>query len=110
MFLGQFIRRGSFTVTTAQGKNYASGDGSGPPVAVRFTTGQAQRAVLLDPELKLGEAYMDGTFVVERGSIADVIELGMSQDGGNQVPHWVRPQSLVRRLWARLRPLGGEAR
>ena len=37
-------------------------------------------AILLDPELKLGEAYMDGTLVVEQGSIADFLHLAMSQD------------------------------
>ena len=31
--------------------------------------------MLLDPELKLGEAYMDGTLVVEQGSIADLLDL-----------------------------------
>ena len=75
IFLSRFVRRGSFTVTTARGKTYTFGDGRGPPVAVRFTTAKAQRAVLLDPELKFGEAYMDGTFVVERGSIADVLAI-----------------------------------
>jgi cyclopropane-fatty-acyl-phospholipid synthase len=109
MFLGQFIRRGSFTVTTARGKTYAYGDGSGPPVAVRFTTGQAQRAVLLDPELKLGEAYMDGTFVVERGSIADVLAILLSQDQ-IAAPNWARPLRLVRYLLRRLQQFNPRSR
>jgi len=49
-------------------------------VAVRFSGAAAQRAVLLDPELKLGEAYMDGTLIVERGSIADLLALLLSQE------------------------------
>ena len=57
------------------GRHYTFGDGSGPPVAVRFTTRRPNARVLLDPELKLGEAYMDGTLVVEQGSIADVIAI-----------------------------------
>ena len=80
MFLGRLVRRGSFTVTTAGGKTYTFGDRRGPPVAVRFTSAKAQRAVLLDPELKLGEAYMDGTFVVERGSIVDVLAILFGQE------------------------------
>ena len=35
--------------------------------------------MLFDPELKLGEAYMDGTLIVEQGSIADVLALLFSQ-------------------------------
>ena len=105
-----FIETGTLRVTMANGRTLTLGDGTGKPIGVRFTTHAAELGVLLDPELELGEAYMNGTFLVEEGSIADVIELGMSQESANKVPHWVRPQSLARRLWARLRPLGGEAR
>ena len=46
-------------------------------------TKAAERGVLLDPELKLGEAYMDGTLRVEEGTIADLlaIVLGQTNDG-----------------------------
>jgi cyclopropane-fatty-acyl-phospholipid synthase len=101
ILLGRFIRRGSFTLTTAAGLTYKFGDGSGSPVAVRFTTAKAQRAVLLDPELKLGEAYMDGTLVVERGSIADVIGVLLRQDRVS-APTWARPPRIVRYLLRRL--------
>jgi cyclopropane-fatty-acyl-phospholipid synthase len=79
-FLRHYVRRGSLTVTTAAGSIQTFGDGSGPPVAVRFTTARAQRRVLFDPELKLGEAYMDGSLVVERGSIADVLAVLLRQE------------------------------
>lgn len=72
-FLGHFVRRGSITFTTASGMKFTCGDGSGIPVAVRFTSTAAEARVLLDPELYLGEAYMDGTFVVEQGTIADAL-------------------------------------
>ena len=70
-------------------------------MAVRFTTAKAQRAVLLDPELKLGEAYMDGTFVVEQGSIADVLAILLRQDR-IAAPNWAWPPRLVRYLFRRL--------
>ena len=41
IFLRRYIRQGSLTVTTAAGRTYTFGDGSGPPVAVRFTTAKA---------------------------------------------------------------------
>src|ERR1700722_6445228 len=75
MFLRRLVRRGSFTVTTAAGQTYTFGDGRGPPVAVRFTSAKAQRSVLLDPELKLGEAYLDGTFIFERGPMVDAMAI-----------------------------------
>lgn len=99
--LRRFIRRGSFRLTTAKGVTYKFGDGSGAPVAVRFTTAKAQRAVLLDPELKLGEAYMDGTLVVEQGSIADVIAVLLRQERFS-APSWAKPPRFMRYLFRRL--------
>jgi len=45
------------------------------PVAIRFRSHAAERGIILDPEMKFGEAYMDGSVVVEEGSIADVLPL-----------------------------------
>jgi cyclopropane-fatty-acyl-phospholipid synthase len=101
LFLRRFIRYGSLRITTAAGKTYVFGDGSGRPVTARFTTAKAQRAVLFDPELKLGEAYMDGTFVVERGSIADVLAILFRQHGID-LPRWASPPRFVRYLLRRL--------
>ena len=100
-FLRRYIRRGSLKVTTAAGNVYTFGDGRGPSAALRFTTASAQRAVLLDPELKLGEAYMDGTLVVERGSIVDVLALAFRQEP-TTVPRWAWPPRLVRYFFRRL--------
>jgi cyclopropane-fatty-acyl-phospholipid synthase len=108
-FLRRYVRRGSIKVTTAAGNTYAFGDGSGPPVAVRFTTAGAQRAVLFDPELELGEAYMDGTFVVERGSIAEVLAILFRQDS-SAGPRWAWPPHVVRYLFRRLQQFNPPAR
>ena len=72
------------------------------PVAIRFTTRAAQRNILIDPELKFGEAYMDGGVVIEQGSIADVLAIVLGQDRDGRPPAWARPQWLVRYLYRRL--------
>src|ERR1700752_4512025 len=78
-FLQEFIRRGVITFTTASGAKFSCGDGTGNPVSVRFLTTEAERRILLNPELALGEIYMDGTFVVEQGSIADALAILLDQ-------------------------------
>jgi cyclopropane-fatty-acyl-phospholipid synthase len=100
--LQRLIRRGSIRIKTAGGPTYTFGDGTGNPVAVRFTTRAAELAVLLDPELKLGEAYMNGTFVVDEGTIADVLAILLCQDRSGAPPKWARPQRLYRYLRRRL--------
>src|SRR5262245_32852881 len=98
--LGAFIRRGTFNLTTSRGKTLTFGDGTGVPVAVRLTTRAAEFGILFDPELKFGEAYMDGTLVVEQGTIADVLALLLGQE--SEVPSWGRPQWLLRYVGRRL--------
>jgi cyclopropane-fatty-acyl-phospholipid synthase len=108
IFLRRFIRRGTFTVTTAAGATCTFGDGRAPRATVRFTTARVQRAVLMDPELKLGEAYMDGSLVVEQGSIADVLALLLGQDW-IEVPTWILPR-FVRYLFRRLQQFNRRSR
>ena len=61
ILFGAFIRRGTFRLTTSRGRTYTFGDGTGAPVAVRLASRHAELSLLRDPELKFGEAYMDGT-------------------------------------------------
>src|SRR5215475_15889519 len=97
---GTFIRRGTFKLTTSRGKTLGFGDGTGAPVAVRLATRAAELGILFDPELKFGEAYMDGTLVVEQGTIADVLAIVLGQE--TEVPGWARLQWLLRYVWRRL--------
>src|ERR1044071_9309695 len=93
-FLSQFIRRGAITFTTASGVRFTCGDGSGRPVSTRFMNERTQLHILLDRELALGEAYMDGSFVVEDGSIADALEILLGQP--EMLPRWARLQWWLR--------------
>jgi len=96
------VTRGNLQVTSAGGATFSFGDGTGPPIAVRFVSAGAQWAVVLDPDLKLGEAYMDGTFVVERGSIAAFVDLVAEKSAW---PRWSAPVTMLRFMWRRVRQL-----
>lgn len=95
-FMGRFIRRGTIRLTTASGATFTCGDGTGEPVAVRFLTAAAEQRILLDPELALGELYMDGTLVIERGTIADVLAVVLDQP--DMLPRWAKLQWWLRYL------------
>jgi cyclopropane-fatty-acyl-phospholipid synthase len=101
--LRHFIRAGNLRVTTADGTVFTFGDGNGRPVAIRFTTRAAECGVLFDPELKFGEAYVNGTLVVEQGTIADVLAVVFAQRRDGKPPLWARLQWLIRYLYRRLR-------
>jgi cyclopropane-fatty-acyl-phospholipid synthase len=94
------IRRGNLLITSAKGTVMRFGDGTGPPISARFTSKAAQSSALLDPELRFGEAYMDGTFVVEQGSIADFLDLVARDQAAD--PPWAVPLAAMRYAWRRL--------
>jgi cyclopropane-fatty-acyl-phospholipid synthase len=105
VLLRQFVRRGTLRLTTARGSTFTVGDGVGRSAAVRFTDRAAERGVLIDPELRLGEAYMDGTLRIEHGSIADLLAIVLGQTTDGMPPGWALPQWTLRYLYRRWQQL-----
>ena len=102
MVFEKLIRVGNLRVSTAGGSTFTFGDGTGRPVAIRFTTRAAEGRVLIDPELRFGEAYMDGGVVVEQGSIADFLDLTVKNLNGIQLNAWSCPLRKLRSLSRRV--------
>ena len=106
--LTKFVRRGTMLFTTADGGTFTCGDGTGEPVHARFLTAEAERRVVLNPELALGEIYMEGQFVIEKGTIADALAILMDQS--DSLPRWAKPRWRMRYLLRRLRQFNGRGR
>ena len=100
--LRSIVKQGNLRVTSARGTTIIAGDGHGKSLRVRFKTAAAQIGVALDPELRLGEAYMDGTFVVEKGSIADFLDIVMAQTPQHRPSRWTLPHRAFRYAVRRL--------
>jgi cyclopropane-fatty-acyl-phospholipid synthase len=100
--LSRLIRTGSLQVAFASGRVRTFGDSGETPVAIRFADRSAERALALDPALKLGELFMDGRLIVEAGSVYDLVSLvkrnGLRRLG---VPH-VALSALYRMARARI--------
>jgi cyclopropane-fatty-acyl-phospholipid synthase len=109
--IARLITRGNLRLTTTGGTALTFGDGSGPLVAGRFMSRRAELGVLLEPELKLGEAYMNGSFVMEQGSIADLLAMAMGAAYGHALRR-THPLDWPRLAWRRLKQLNlrGRAR
>jgi len=58
------LRTGSFEVTMPSGATRSYGDGSGKTLRVRIHDTATLGKFLLNPELVLGEAYMNGTLTI----------------------------------------------
>jgi len=108
--LRRFIKRGNLLVKTPRGFAFALGDGNGEQITVRIRTTQAVRRLLSDPEVGVGECYMNGTLVMEHGTISDLLALLLRQNRNEMLPFWAKPQWLVRYLWRRAQQWNGKRR
>lgn len=75
IFLKRLIRQGSLIVVYPDGRSIQYGDGSTPSATMRFHAHSLPRKLLINPELTLGEAYMDGTLTVDQDDFYGLIEL-----------------------------------
>ncbi|GLS17439.1 replicative DNA helicase [Labrys miyagiensis] len=98
--IGRIVHKGSLTLIAPSGQRMSFGDGTGEPVTVRLTDKRAVLALLTDPDMRLGELYMDGRFVVEQGSIYDFVYLMLREAQNRSHP---LPARLIDRARASLR-------
>jgi cyclopropane-fatty-acyl-phospholipid synthase len=73
-FLRRMMRVGRLSVVYAGGKVENYGDDSGPPVAIRLTAAGALH-IAFEPDVGLGEAYMNGDLTFERGDLWDLLTI-----------------------------------
>jgi len=96
------VRKGSLEVVDAGGVLHRFGEEKQASVRMRFTSARAERAVLADPELKLGEEYVNGGLVVDTGSIASLLDLLTSNLAYAHLPWWVAARAGLRLIAWRL--------
>lgn len=102
--LGRFVQNGSLRLTDANGRVHVFGAGRpGPSVAVRLHDPRLHLRLFADPELRAGEAYMDGTLTFEDGSgVHDLMRLFALNRKNLRGHAWQRPLRRLRRaLWRR---------
>ncbi len=109
LMLRRAFRHGSLTVVTGETRTFF-GDGTGTEITIRFTSRRAQWALLLDPELKLGELYMQGRLVIEKGSVYDLLESGLANLRNEPYPLSSRILTRLRTLIRRLKQMNRGAR
>ncbi|GLK76658.1 cyclopropane-fatty-acyl-phospholipid synthase [Methylopila jiangsuensis] len=73
--LRRFVGVGALTIIDHKGVAHAHRGGPGPEVTLRLHDAKVARDLLLNPELKAGEAYMDGRLTIEHGTLRDFLTL-----------------------------------
>ena len=97
--LNKVFKKGTLTVIWPDGSAGTYGSGL-PKAAIRVHGRRTLLAIALRPDLAFGEAYMDGRVTVEDGTIADVLELALSNvPPGSE--RWITKARARVRTWAR---------
>lgn len=95
--LESIVRTGSLRLIDAAGRPYEIGDGAPPCVSIRLHSKQLDYALVYNPGLSLGEAYMDGSLSLEEGTLYDFYELIARNMGSHRTPRWL---SVIERFCA----------
>jgi cyclopropane-fatty-acyl-phospholipid synthase len=100
----RIVRRGALEVCWASGRRSLYGTaGAEPPLRLTFRDRGAEWRIAVNPELRLGEAYMDGRIGFENGTIYDFLELALGDGGTTQPAAWMRALGRLQTAWRRLR-------
>jgi cyclopropane-fatty-acyl-phospholipid synthase len=97
-FLTRNIKKGRLEIVDWSGARRSFGDGTGAPVRIHFNSAAAERAVLFDPELQLGQQYMNRGYDIEAGSILEFLTLLLVNIGGSRPTQWTRALSSARSI------------
>ncbi len=102
VLMRRIVRRGSLTLIDARGIAHCYGDGGEPFVAARIADTRLERHLAFDPQLALGEGYMQGRLKMEQGRIYDLLELLLSNIQHRPMPAWTSSLDAARYLVRRL--------
>ncbi len=97
-FLAKTITKGTLVIHMPNGSTHTYGDGTGTPVTLHMKdVGFARRAVL-NPQLAVGEAYMDGALTIDNDDLYGFMTLAQDnlEDAGPVL--WQRPLAWGRKL------------
>jgi len=97
--LASSIRTGHLAVIWPDNSSTTYGDGAGPHCTVQLRDARTLRRLIANPELAVGEAYMDEGLVIRAGSIHDLLSVLMTNLAqASELPAAVRLNDCLRRL------------
>jgi cyclopropane-fatty-acyl-phospholipid synthase len=98
--LSRFVQTGTLRIIDAGGALHVYSGIEGPEVTLRLKDAKLHSSFFFNPELRVGEAYMDGSLTVEEGSLRDLLLIfALNRDNLRNQPL----QKLLRSAYKRVR-------
>ena len=98
----EIVVHGTLEVETSNGATHRFGDGQPPRVALHLNDRRLERQLALNPNLAVGEAYMDGRLVMTEGRIYDLLALVLDNATRLALPRWATAADSLRYLTRRI--------
>ena len=96
---GRFVQHGALAIAVGDGPSWPIvGSRPGPTVGLRFSDWRTLLACALDPDLRVGEAYMDGRLRIETGTLADFLSLALLNTEAVASGPFARPLRFLRQI------------
>ncbi|CAH2601561.1 Class I SAM-dependent methyltransferase [Rhodovastum atsumiense] len=83
----RFVVSGRLTIHWPDGQVSSHGTGEGPTAGLALRDTRLLAGLLLQPDITIGEAYMDGRIAPVDGTIYDVLDVLMSNYSAGAAPH-----------------------
>ena len=84
----KILKKGHLIWIKPNGLDFEYGDKTGTPIKMRTTNNFSEIKMMINPSLHFGESYMNGSLILEEGSIHDLLKLIFINIGSN-TDHWV---------------------
>ncbi|MBL8835003.1 MAG: class I SAM-dependent methyltransferase [Alphaproteobacteria bacterium] len=104
--LRHLIRIGRFSIVDHTGRRYDFSGTPGPAITIAFTDAAVAREIAINPQLRLGEAYINGRLNFIEGDIYTLLDLAALNTQGNPVgfARWLRPLERLLKRWSQYNP------
>ena len=86
--LKKILKKGCLVWNKPNGLDCEYGDKTGTPIKMRTTNDFSEIKMMMNPSLHFGESYMNGSLILEEGTIHDLLKLIFINSGSN-ADHWV---------------------
>jgi len=88
-FLNSLFKKDGFVLIDANSKKYIIGNPKKTkPLILTLLNKDLHFKLLIDPDLYFGEAYTDGSLVIENGSLSEFLELAFKNIGRNEINNY----------------------
>ncbi len=108
-FLEHMVRVGRLEIIDAHGRRHLFSGAPGASVTIRLHDRSLHRKLLINPELHLGEAYVDGSLTIEKGTLSDLLKIvATNLESAQTHPLYSVRECLSRlaRRWQQYNPVG----